>query len=118
MDEQDVTVARRAQSRVIGTAGGCECAAKARDLRLDALDGAGGRPLAPDRVDQSVDGDHLVGPEQEHRDDEALLATPRSIAAPWSLRSSRGPSSRKSMVLGRTLRPYHGRRSRKALRDA
>jgi hypothetical protein len=41
---------------------------------LNALDRAGGGLISPERIDESVDRDHLVGVEQKQCNQQALLA--------------------------------------------
>ena len=69
LDDQEVAVPARLQALPLA-----ERPTHARDLRLDALDGAGRRLVRPERLDEAVDRDDLVRMEQEHRNEEALLA--------------------------------------------
>ena len=47
--------------------------AQPRDLLLQGLADAGGRLLAPERLDQLIRGDRVGGAEREHREEPALL---------------------------------------------
>ena len=51
-----------------------ECLAQARHVNPDVLDGVRRRLLPPQRVDQAVDRHDLVSMDEQHRQDEALLA--------------------------------------------
>jgi hypothetical protein len=50
-----------------------ELAAQARDVHLDALGDRRRRRLAPDLVDQPLRRDHVVGVQEQHREQRALL---------------------------------------------
>ena len=76
VDEQEVATAGRSQARAGPVTVRCaERAPQARDLNLNALDRGGRRLFSPERVDQAVDRDHLIGPKQEKGNDDSLLAT-------------------------------------------
>jgi len=76
-DLEDVTVRARVDdvfSRLAYPRSCFECLAQARDMHLNVLDRARGRPLTPQGVDQPIDRDDLVRVQEQHRQDKALLA--------------------------------------------
>ena len=50
-----------------------ELLAELGHVDLDGLHGGGGRPLAPELVDQPLARDHLVRMEEQHREERLLL---------------------------------------------
>ena len=56
--------------------------AQPRHVRLDAVRGAGGRPIAPELVDQDVPGHDLVGAQQEDSQQRALLRPAKRQRSP------------------------------------
>ena len=68
VDAQDVTRRTRHQAAV------SEHLAQPRHVELDALGCGRGRRRAPEVVEQAVDRDDLVGVQQKHRQQRALLA--------------------------------------------
>src|SRR3954447_3978204 len=62
-------VARRARDQQPGL----EQAPEVRDVDLQRLVGGRGWVVAPERLDQVVAGDGLIGPQQEHREQEPLF---------------------------------------------
>jgi len=64
---------------------------------VDAVLGAGGRALVPERIDQAVRGDDLVGAQEKQREKCPLLARATSSGRPWS-ETSNGPRMRNSSV--------------------
>ena len=78
-DFEDVTVRTSADDflprRRSATRQRCvECLAQARDVDLNVLRGARRCLLSPHDVDQPIDGNHLVPLQQQHRQDDPLLA--------------------------------------------
>ena len=79
--------------------------AKTGGLRLERVPGAGRRAVRPDLVHEPVDGDHAAVVHEEDTEERPLLRRAHEIGAP-SRRISRGPSTRNSTGINRSLTPY------------
>jgi hypothetical protein len=66
-------VARRLRRQHLPSLG-TEEAAQLRDVALNGLRGSARRPLAPERVDERVDGDDLAPPEKKRHEEGALTS--------------------------------------------
>jgi hypothetical protein len=74
-DLEDVPVSTRADDLVVRLASAeLECLAQSREVHLNVLDGIRRRTLSPKDVDQPIDGNDLIPVQQQHRENEPLLA--------------------------------------------
>ena len=81
--------------------------AQRRHVALHQLGRARGRPLAPELVDQAVDGDGLVRVQQQHAKQAALLARAERYHPTLSW-ASNGPSTRNSITPNLLREPNDG----------